>query len=1368
MLLGGQEADAVPDDEEMGPPHLPNQPQPAAVVDEHPPAPPSVAAPVVSDAELTDWDAVMNPSQGFNDEIKSGEPEGSSTAAHAQGPPSGGSRAGPGGDGQLRQTAATPAAPNPQGKASAHKKKRDDNTKKWDIFLSYRVSADQDLVKELYWQLCHRTVVAGGKERKLRVFWDRECLKTGEKWEAGFADAICSCHLVVLVMSRTTFVMPLGSRWKNVGVGKPEGGRELSNAKLEAALASKTMFFADEWEEFGIADLREDDFIKSNVSYFKPLAGSHDVRKLAENSRCDNVLLEYNLALELNKNKLNSTAIMPLFVGDKDDSGQYTHFFESGCMPKLEQDVVVHQISEKVEGYLEHNAGVPREKMPKRQSVTAVMDSVQEFQGHFVQGNAYDAVKGAAQGIYECAVRQVAEHRARRALKHFKFSTPQGEQVYEWLADNRLLQFASIFAKNRLDSLRKVSRLTHEEVVAINKELYALQQRDSSREEGAVDQQHGTRVALGDAIERLKGDPSTKTIQEQMEGYNDSQVSVLNLLGAKNQSAAWLGKRLWVFVWCSFFGFGTCWFLQSCMDLMRELDYTTKHRSVVRYGVQLSNDTHTWRYVSCADNQASSCVFERTLASDADMIASNFFPYEEESRYVKILPRLWSGLNNVEIQARGGDMRLGILGGDAGGLDYRILSDGPTGKAWLHYGCSLNRSSGMDMQMQKEDQWSFLDEPIGEVQCCLNASRVHVCTRDGCLSGDHDTAKYTWHDAKAMCEKRGWRLCRREELIRPGSAGCCGGNIDKCGYDEQFVWTSNVGGLLKSDNHGRIGSDTAIEDAIQVTVDLGMVKVVRGVQVQGGVPEIPYHGQTCIWSNAYFTFNYAYAWFTCCFFSFFRPSIAGILNTFGSGIVFTLTSTATLLAVSNDPTVPSTFSRNPVCPGSSVSTTTVLDLSTLALLIIPWASAIALSEVMRPNFVILTVIIGGFTIAGLWSWLGGYFSYAVFATACAVMVLPFFRCLQYMSLKSAVKATALDIKKYEQAWKSAWQSWQPSEGTSQMSVDKDLETIKTACMCKKRQIKTERDKAASSGKFSRAESFTFWIRAGGLGRYGRTGKVCQSMSTNADLLFEEATVLNDEFFNFLEMKINIGELCHGPVKRPDRAFQKVARKYYYDPRHLTDLVRCCILLDSITDVRRVLDLVFALSSVFGEEASGTDERNESFREDEETLLGGSSDSNPQRHFTLGSRWKNVGVSKPKGGRELSNDKLAAALTSKTEFSVHEWEEFGITDLREDDYIKSNTSYFKPAAKVFKLCKVKDDFTRDGLGFRFVCLNLEVGWTIESESGDALEFVTVKDFDDKKHVRTHICEVQLLLRSTYELKVGGCHDNFVKARNMLAQ
>ena len=116
--------------------------------------------------------------------------------------------------------------------------------------------------------------------------------------------------------------------------------------------------------------------------------------------------------------------------------------------------------------------------------------------------------------------------------------------MYEWLADYGLSEFAPILAKNELDSLRKMSRLTHEEVVEINIELYARQKR----EDDALVQQHGTRVALGDAIDRLKRDPRTKTIQEQMEGYKDSKVSTVNLLGAQNQVSAFIKKKHWVYL----------------------------------------------------------------------------------------------------------------------------------------------------------------------------------------------------------------------------------------------------------------------------------------------------------------------------------------------------------------------------------------------------------------------------------------------------------------------------------------------------------------------------------------------------------------------------------------------------------------------------------------------------------------------------------------------------------------------------------------------------------------------------------------------------------------------------------------------------
>ena len=87
--------------------------------------------------------------------------------------------------------------------------------------------------------------------------------------------------------------------------------------------------------------------------------------------------------------------------------------------------------------------------------------------------------------------------------------------------------------------------------------------------------------------------------------------------------------------------------------------------------------------------------------------------------------------------------------------------------------------------------------------------------------------------------------------------------------------------------------------------------------------------------------------------------------------------------------------------------------------------------------------------------------------------------------------------------------------------------------------------------------------------------------------------------------------------------------------------------------------------------------------------------------------------------------------------------------------------------VFRLCKIKDRFTDDGpIGYRDLCLGLEVGWNVKSEGG-SLEWVHVQDFETK-HVRTHICEVQIMLRSMYEVKASGAHINFVRARNLLCE
>jgi hypothetical protein len=72
----------------------------------------------------------------------------------------------------------------------------------WDVFLSYRVASDKKLVQDIYWRLVAQDVVVNGKTRKMKPFWDTECLKPGESWEEGFKNAIISSTLIVPVFSR--------------------------------------------------------------------------------------------------------------------------------------------------------------------------------------------------------------------------------------------------------------------------------------------------------------------------------------------------------------------------------------------------------------------------------------------------------------------------------------------------------------------------------------------------------------------------------------------------------------------------------------------------------------------------------------------------------------------------------------------------------------------------------------------------------------------------------------------------------------------------------------------------------------------------------------------------------------------------------------------------------------------------------------------------------------------------------------------------------------------------------------------------------------------------------------------------------------
>jgi hypothetical protein len=71
---------------------------------------------------------------------------------------------------------------------------------------------------------------------------------------------------------------------------------------------------------------------------------------------------------------------------------------------------------------------------------------------------------------------------------------------------------------------------------------------------------------------------------------------------------------------------------------------------------------------------------------------------------------------------------------------------------------------------------------------------------------------------------------------------------------------------------------------------------------------------------------------------------------------------------------------------------------------------------------------------------------------------------------------------------------------------------------------------------------------------------------------------------------------------------------------------------------------------------------------------------------IGRRWQSVGPTKPVNGKELLNSKLSRELGCKVAFTRKEWEGFEITDLCEDDFIKSGEDYFKPTASSDNLLK----------------------------------------------------------------------------------
>jgi hypothetical protein len=143
-----------------------------------------------------------------------------------------------------------------------------------------------------------------------------------------------------------------------------------------------------------------------------------------------------------------------------------------------------------------------------------------------------------------------------------------------------------------------------------------------------------------------------------------------------------------------------------------------------------------WRPADCGQGRGMQCYFDRRN-SDPEQIMSTRLSPPESARFVRIVPAEWE----PDMLNANAEVRIGIVGtpdisvsssryGTGDRLDYLVLGSGSTGDYWLEGAC--NRDS-YDSQ---NGRWGSAQDSLGKVQCCLLPSEQHVCTRDGCLSGD--------------------------------------------------------------------------------------------------------------------------------------------------------------------------------------------------------------------------------------------------------------------------------------------------------------------------------------------------------------------------------------------------------------------------------------------------------------------------------------------------------------------------------------------------------------------------------------------------------------------------------------------------------
>lgn len=171
--------------------------------------------------------------------------------------------------------------------------------------------------------------------RGITVWWDKKCLLPGQNWEAGFCKGLVRSANFVALLSRGA----------------------INNEHIDR----------------------------------------QNFEKLQSNSPCDNVLLEWQLALELQERGMLS-GVLPVMIGDVDGNGSYSHYFASGCNPQA-PDIVVKSVENKLREHLDREGlGSP---YLEGVTVKSTLSTLLSNQGGFFEGEVECAIVSITQTIID-------------------------------------------------------------------------------------------------------------------------------------------------------------------------------------------------------------------------------------------------------------------------------------------------------------------------------------------------------------------------------------------------------------------------------------------------------------------------------------------------------------------------------------------------------------------------------------------------------------------------------------------------------------------------------------------------------------------------------------------------------------------------------------------------------------------------------------------------------------------------------------------------------------------------------------------------------------------------------------------------------